>query len=169
MTDSPGPYEAYPSGGNDTSSAPAKPPVPQTITVAFYCYLLSTVVGIVSALLSLGNKDQIADALRRSNTSNLTESQIQDAASVALVVAVVIAALIALIYLWLAFKLRAGRNWARIVLTVITALQVISLATGRTNDVVGYIALVIAVIGLVFAWLGASNEYIQAVKRSRTV
>lgn len=167
MTDSPGPYEAYPTGSGDDTPA-SKPPVPSTITVAFYCYVVSTVIGIVSALLLLGSKNDIADQLRKTNTAGLSEDQIQSAAQVALVVAVVIALLFALVYLWLAFKLRAGRNWARITLTVLTALQVVSLATGRGGTVIGYLALLLAVIGLVFAWLGQSNEYINTVKRSRS-
>ncbi|MTD56251.1 hypothetical protein [Amycolatopsis pithecellobii] len=168
MTESPGPYEPFPSGG-DASPPAAKPPIPTTITVAFYCYLGSTVIGIVSALLLLGSKDQIVDTIRRNNTAGLTESQIQNGANLILIVSLVVALLISLIYLWLAFKLRAGRNWARITLTVLTVIQLISLATGRASGVVGYIALVLAVAGLVFAWLGTSNEYVQAVKRSRTL
>ncbi|GAB2997828.1 hypothetical protein LWP59_19575 [Amycolatopsis acidiphila] len=167
MTDSPGPYEAYPSGPGDVSQ-PSKPPVPTTINVAFYCYVVSTVIGIVSALLLLGTKDQIADQLRRANTSGLTEDQIQSAAQVALIVAVVIALLFALVYLWLAFKLRAGRNWARITLTVLTVLQVVSLAAGRGGTIVGYLSLLLAVVGLVFAYLGTSNQYINTVKQSRS-
>lgn len=166
MTDSPGPYEAYPTSGPEPSS-PGGPAAPTTITGAFYCYLLSTVISIVSGLLLLGNKDEIANQLRGSNTSGLTEQQIDQAAQIALIVAVVIALLFALIYLWLAFKLRAGRNWARITLTVLTVLQVISLAAGQSS-VIGYLSALVAVIGLVFAYLGASNEYIAAVKRSRS-
>jgi ABC-type uncharacterized transport system permease subunit len=166
MTDSPGPYESYPAGGAD-APAPSKPAVPTTITTSFYCYLASTVVSVVSALLLLGSKDTIADRLRSSNTSGLTENQINQAAQIGLVIAVVVALLFALIYLWLAFKLRAGRNWARITLTVLTALQVISLATGQ-GTAVGYVSVLVAVIGLVFAFLGQSNEYINAVKRSRS-
>ncbi|TNC23575.1 hypothetical protein [Amycolatopsis alkalitolerans] len=167
MTESPGPYEPYPAGGGDVSP-PGKTAVPSTITTAFYCYLASTVIGIVSGLLVPGNQGEIADALRRANTAHLTESQIQDAARIAVISAVVIALLISLIYLWLAFKLRAGRNWARITLTVLTVLQVILLASGRGGSVVGYLALLLAVAGLVFAWLGASSQYIQTVKASRS-
>lgn len=167
MTESPGPYEAYPTGPEGTSS-PNKPPVPTSITVAFYCYLASTVIGIVSGLLLLGSKAQIADQLRRANTAGLTEDQIQSAAGVALIVAFVFALVFALIYLWLAFKLRAGRNWARVTLTVLTALNVVSLAAGRGGTVLGYLSLLVAVVGLVCAWLGPSNLYINEVKQSRS-
>jgi hypothetical protein len=80
---------------------------------------------------------------------------------------VVIALLFALVYLWLAFKLRAGRNWARITLTVLTALQVISLTAGQ-GTIIGYLSVLVAVVGLVSAYLGASNQYINAVKQSRS-
>jgi hypothetical protein len=166
MTDSPGPYEHYPSSGADESS-PARPAAPTTITTAFYCYLVSTVISVVSGLLLLGDKEEIANRLRQANTSGLTADQIDKAAQVGQIVAVVIALLFALVYLWLAFKLRAGRNWARITLTVLTVLQVLSLTAGQ-GTIIGYLSVLIAVIGLVFAYLGTSNQYFKAVKQSRS-
>ncbi|MEW2502472.1 hypothetical protein AB0878_18585 [Amycolatopsis sp. NPDC047767] len=90
-------------------------------------------------MLIFGNKGALVDALRSSNRQNggqLTDAQIDQAVNVGMVVAVVIA----LLCLLFAFKLRAGRNRARIVLTVITALQLISLLVGQCT-VLGYIGV----------------------------
>ncbi|SFI69318.1 hypothetical protein SAMN05421835_101472 [Amycolatopsis sacchari] len=165
MTESPGPYEAYPSGGESTAP-PARPQPPSSINIAFCAFLLSTVISLVSALLLLGSKDEVADQLRRNNTARLTEDQISTTAQITVTAFVVIAIVIALIYLWLAFKLRAGRNWARITLTVFTVLQVISLTAGH-GTIVGYLSVLAAAVGLVFSYIGGSNEYINTVKGSR--
>lgn len=133
---------------------------------AFWAFLAATVISIVSGLLVLGQRDALADAVRRSNTK-LTAQQIDQAATVALVAAVVIAVLIALLYLFFAVKLRAGRNWARIVLTVLTALQVISLLAGSGGSWIGYLSCLAAVIGVVLSFLPESSAYFAAAKPVR--
>lgn len=147
-------------------SSPTTNREPATITGAFWLYLLSTVVAIVAAIVLVANKQSIVDAMRRSNTAGkLTDQQIQQAANLGLWVAVAVAVVIALIYLWLAFKLKAGRNWARVVLAILTVLQVISLAAGRGGTVIGYLSAAAAVLGLVLAFLPASNAYVAARRR----
>ncbi|GHF33136.1 uncharacterized protein (DUF983 family) [Amycolatopsis bartoniae] len=171
MTDSPGPYEPFPAGGADTpssSSPTAATAPPNSINVAFWCFLVATVISVVSGVLALTAKSTVADQLRKNNTSGLTEDQINTAAQAAVIVAAVIAVVIGLIFLWLSFKLRAGRNWARITLTVLTVLQVVSLVAGQGASILGYVSVLAAVVGLVFAYLGSSNEYINAVKQSRS-
>ncbi|MEV6896619.1 hypothetical protein [Amycolatopsis sp. NPDC051372] len=148
------------------SGEPPRPAVPNTITVAFWAFVASTVIGIVAALLLFGQKDDLVDAARRTNP-NLDQAQLDQAANIALVVAVVIAVLIALLYLLFAVKLRAGRNWARIVLTVLTALQVLSLITGNGGTWLSYLSALAAVIGVVFSFVGDSNTYIAAGKQVR--
>ncbi|WIX75837.1 hypothetical protein QRX50_30695 [Amycolatopsis carbonis] len=144
-----------------SSSEPPRPAVPNTIAVAFWAFVVSTVIGIVGALLLFGQKDELIDAARRTNP-NLSQAQLDQGANIALIVAVVIAIVIALLYLLFAVKLRAGRNWARIVLTVLTALQVLSLITGSGGTWLSYLSALAAVIGVVFSFLGDSNAYIAA-------
>ncbi|MGW4485301.1 hypothetical protein ACWEOE_15865 [Amycolatopsis sp. NPDC004368] len=145
---------------------PARPAVPTTITVAFWAFVASTVIGIVGGLLLFGQKDELIDAARGTN-STLSEAQLDQAANIALVIGVVIAVVIALLYLLFAVKLRAGRNWARIVLTVLTALQVLSLLRSDGGTWLSYVSAVAAVIGVVFSFLGDSNAYIAAGRQVR--
>ncbi|MEW2499846.1 hypothetical protein ACQPXB_26900 [Amycolatopsis sp. CA-161197] len=148
------------------SNEPPRPAVPSTITVAFWAFVVSTVIGIVGALLLFGQKDDLIDAARRTNP-NLGQAQLDQAANIALIVAVVIAVIIALLYLLFAVKLRAGRNWARIVLTVLTVLQVLSLIAGSGGTWLSYLSALAAVIGVVFSFLGDSNAYIAAGRQVR--
>ncbi|WP_326836162.1 hypothetical protein VSH64_14770 [Amycolatopsis rhabdoformis] len=141
--------------------------MPTTIQVAFWAFIASAAIGIVGGLLKLGRRDEFIDTVRTSN-SNLSQDQLNLAANIAIGVAVVIAVVIALLYLLFVFKLRAGRNWARIVLTVLTALQVISLVSGNNgSDWVNYVSAVAAVIGVVFSFVGDSNAYIAAGRQVR--
>ncbi|MFD2420848.1 hypothetical protein [Amycolatopsis pigmentata] len=147
------------------------PSRPTTITASFFGYLLSTLASVIAGVILLGSRQQLVDALRKANDTNtgnrLTEDQIQHAASLGQTTAIVVVVLFALVYLLLAFRLRAGRNWARIVLTVFVAFQVISLVTLQGTSAVSYISTGISVIATVLAYLPDSNAYLRGVKRAQ--
>jgi hypothetical protein len=142
---------------------------PGTIIAAFFGFLVSTVGAAATAVLVLLARQEIVDALRESNqgSSPMTEDQIQQAATLAQGIAVGVALLIGLVYLWLSFKLKAGRNWARVVLTIFTILQAGAVVATEGNDIAGYATLAVAVVALVLSYLPRSNVYISAVKRTR--
>ncbi len=142
------------------------PPRPRTIEGAFWAFIVAPVIGLIGGLLILGNRDKIATTLRDANRQRggtLTDAQIDQTVNVTMITAVVIAVLIAALYLLFAFKLRAGRNWARIVLTVLAGLQLISVLTGEST-IGSYLAVLAAVVGVVLSFTGPSNAYIAAVK-----
>ncbi|MEV4599855.1 hypothetical protein AB0K15_20955 [Amycolatopsis sp. NPDC049253] len=138
---------------------------PGTVLGAFWLYLVSTVVAIVGVVVLVTNKQTIVDAIGNADRGRLTDAQIRQAANVGLWVAVAIAVVIALIYLWLAFKLKAGRNWARITLAILTLLQIASLVAGRGGTALGYLSAAAAVVALVLAFLPPSNAYLSAARR----
>jgi hypothetical protein len=142
---------------------------PGTLVAAFFGYLVSTVSALVGAGLLLGYRDELADALRtgmNNGGAHLTEDQIQRSATVAQAIGIGVLVVLALLYLLLSFKLKAGRNWARIVLTVVTLLQVASLlATSGTP--VNYVSTAISVLALVLSYLPPSNAYVTQVKHNR--
>ena len=141
------------------------PAPPTTIITAFFGFLASTVVSLAAVVLLAGSRQQLVDTLRESNPNNLTEEQIQGSATLGLGFAIGVALVIAVVHLWLAFKLKAGRNWARVVLTVITLLQLASMLTTQGNTVVGYASCAVALVAVVLSYLPASNAYIADVKR----
>ncbi len=158
----------YPESSAPTGQASA-PPRPGTVEGAFWAFIVAPVIGLIGALLIFGNRDQIATTLRNSNRErggNLTDAQIDQAVNVTMITAVVIAVVIAALYLLFAFKLRAGRNWARIVLTVLTGLQLLSVLLGQST-IGGYLAVLAAVVGVVLSFTGPSNAYFAAAKVPR--
>jgi hypothetical protein len=174
-----GSYGGYQSGGlpgypenaaaNEAASVNQTLTPPQQLVGAFWAYVAAALVGVVGGLLVLGQKQQIIDALRTSNAqqnSQLSDSQLQTLASASITVALVIALVIAALYVFFAFKLKAGRNWARIVLTIIAVLALLSLLLGRGGSILSFVGEVAAVIGAVLSYMPQSSAYISAVKNS---
>jgi hypothetical protein len=170
------PYQGYQSGLPNFPSAP--PPSdygqrqpayapPTEIMASFWCYIGAAVLVVVGGLLYLGDKQTVLDTLRTANNTSLTESQLESLASVTVALVAVFAVIVAGLYALFAFKLRAGRNWARIVLTIIAALDLLGLLSGRGGAAVGYIGALAAVVGCVLSYLPNSGRYFAAVKASR--
>jgi len=139
---------------------------PGTILLSFFGFLAATVTTIAGAIFLATSGQALQDELRRRDAS-LSESELDTAVTFAQGVGLAVAAIVVLGYLWLAFKLKAGRNWARVVLTVLTLLQVGFVFVGGTADVLSYVSCAVAVIAMVASYLPASNDYIAEVKHTR--
>ncbi|SDF73920.1 hypothetical protein SAMN05216553_10342 [Lentzea fradiae] len=137
------------------------------MTAAFAGFLVSCVFTVTSVGVLVGTRDDLVDALRSSGTA-MTEEQLQSAATFSQVLFAGIAVLITLVQLWLAFKLRSGRNWARVLLSVLTVFQVASLFIGEGGATLpAYGGALVAALAVVASWLPASNAYFETVKRTR--
>ncbi|HEX7303065.1 hypothetical protein [Lentzea sp.] len=140
---------------------------PKTVNAAFAGFLVSCVFAVTSIGVLVGTRDELVDALRASGT-RMTEEQLQSAATITQYTFAGIALVIALVQLWLAFKLRSGRNWARILLSAFTALQIVSLFVGEgTATLPAYGGALVAGLAVVASWLPASNAYFETVKKAR--
>ncbi|WP_410566796.1 hypothetical protein [Amycolatopsis sp. cmx-4-61] len=137
---------------------------PTTIIAAFFGFLVSTVSAIAGALLILSARDEIAATLRRANPG-MPADQLDRLTLLGQLVPVAIAVVIALVYLWLSFKLKAGRNWARVTLTVFTLLQAASLLTTAPSWAAS-VSCGVAVVATVLGYLPPSNRYIAGVRRA---
>lgn len=139
---------------------------PSTVVAAFVGFLVSCVSAVASVGVLVGTRDDLVDALRSSGTT-MTEDQLQAAATITQVTFAAIALVIALVQLWLAFKLRSGRNWARVLLTVFTVFQVGSLFIGEGSATLpAYGGAAVAALAVVASYLPASNAYFETVKRA---
>jgi hypothetical protein len=161
------PY-SYPAPPIDQEQQPAPRP-PNEVLGAFWGYVVAAVVTLVTGVLILGQKQQIADSMRAANKQggSLTDAQIDQVATIGVTAAVVVAVIFAGLYLLFAFKLKNGRNWARVVLTIIAVIALLSLLLGGVGSVIGYIGELAAVIAAVLSYLPASNAYFAASKASR--
>ncbi|HEX3789852.1 MAG TPA: hypothetical protein VHW44_18440 [Pseudonocardiaceae bacterium] len=155
--------QAYPSP--DRTPVRARPPA--AVLASFWIFVLAAVAAAVGGVLVFADKQKLVTLLRDSNnkaTTKLTDTQIQQAASVGAVVAIVTAIVVALLLLLLAFRLKSGRNWARVLITILAVLDVIAIFAERGTSTVGYIGGVAAVVGVVLAYLPKSNTYIREAR-----
>jgi hypothetical protein len=137
-------------------------PVPSTVQAAFWVWVATVVLTLVGGIVTLTNSSAALATLKANNTAGLSDAQLQSLATTTLAVAAVVSVIFAGLYLLFAFKARAGRNWARIVLTVLAVLRLLSLAFGP--DLFTVITVVGAVVATVLLFLPASNQYFTAKK-----
>lgn len=173
------PNQGYQSGQSGLPQFPAAPPPseygqqpetytpPKEIVASFWCYIGGAVVVLLGGLLAIGQKQAILDALRSSNTTNATEAQLEAAANLVVIIAIVISVVLTGLYVLFAYKLRAGRNWARVVLTVLAVLTLINLVSTRGGSAIGYIGELAVVVGCVLSYLPNSSGYFAAMKSAR--
>lgn len=158
------------------SRADRRPRPPTSVRTAFAIYLITALISLVAIVVVLtGNvyDKAIMEAANQGVGFGVTAQQIID---IATTVAAVAGALFLLLYVFLAFKMRSGRNWARITLAVVSGLAILTVAgTGsvKVNNRVysstmslisGWVGAALAVLALVFMFVAASNRYFRPTR-----
>src|ERR1700678_1156850 len=146
--------EPYPSSGQlaepPRSAAPA--PVLTAVKLMYFGAAVSTVTLIIVLALIGGNK---AGGHLRWNGHSLTAAQLSHFKPLIITVTIVAGLVVPALWLWMARANGQGRNWARIVSTVLFGLATLQL-TGIVNTPVGHVGFGMEVLGLitpVLTWL----------------
>jgi hypothetical protein len=185
------PYAGGPSGGGygnapSYGSAPAyanqgfgTPPggradltAPQEVIRATWLMIASVVIGVLGAIITFTSGDAIKESIRQGNTT-LTASEIDSAYNVIVGTAVVFGLIFAVLYVLLAWQVRKGKNWARIVTWVLAGLGVLGGLLGLVGNGTGLekgldvIQLLIAIGIIVLLTRKPANEYFTAMKGPR--
>lgn len=172
-------FPGGPMGGYPAQLPPA-PARPGTVTLAFWLWILAAAISVVSVVLvfTSGVWDDAIAAAGIGDTINgvAASTVVNTAKTIFIVVGLVFLAL----YVFFAVKMYQGRNWSRIVLTVLAALTILSVfsasaqvtVNGAVYDVGSSTALrwvqcAIAVIALILMYLTPSNAYFAAAKARR--
>ncbi|MBA0127457.1 DUF5336 domain-containing protein [Haloechinothrix sp. YIM 98757] len=165
----PPPYPQAPQVDPNTVQAP---PRPKSVDTAFMLWMASVVIGIVSSLLSLISQDAINEesAERLGATADQAE-----AGAAGGTLGIVIGLVIAVILAGLAFAMRNGANWARIVLTVLGGIGLlfgllglltlpVYFAIGFVGALIGLLqiaSLAVIAAAIVFMFRAESNHYFR--------
>jgi hypothetical protein len=157
---------SYPSAPPPSEAQAQTITPPTEIIASFWCYVVAATIVLVGGLLFSGAKQQVRDTLRV-RYPTYTPTQLDSLANVTVTLAVAFAVLIGALYLLFAFKIKAGRNWARIVLTIVAVLDLLTIIGGRGGSAVGYVGALAAVIGCVLSYVPKSAAYIAEVRASR--
>jgi hypothetical protein len=138
-------------------------PAPSPVQASFWLWIVTAVLGLIGTVIGFTQRDAALAAVRAANTQHLDDATLQAAVTAGLAFAAVIAVVFAALYVLFAFKTRAGRNWARITLTVLTALRVLLLIP--SHDLLSVLAAVVAVVAVVLLYLPASAAFFTASRR----
>lgn len=166
-------YQPYP--GEARTPEPSRPPVPQSITRAvqfMYAGAAASLVGIIISMTTIGSLK--SDIIKR--YPNYTQTQVNNAEHVAIGAAIVVGLITVGLWVWMAQMSKAGKNWARIVSTVLFGLSTISMLSGlasagvATGGVARLYGIVVWLIGLgaiIFLWQRQSTEFFKGASTPR--
>lgn len=171
------PYPSGPSGhgGYGAGVLPDPPVRPQTVVIAFWCWIATVVVSVIGLFITLNSpiwEQAIAYGARQSNAANINVESLVNGLKI---VTVVIALVLIGVYLLFAVKMYGGRNWARIVLTIFGVLGALSALTPTSRTVTvnsqvydvntgawaSYVTALLAVVAIVLMYLPQSNPYFK--------
>jgi len=158
----------YPTGTGPAANQMGTPrrAAPADVLTSVKLWFASIAVGLLGGILGYVLSDTTAAVkkLSETDTSGLTEAQLQAAVNIGLVVALVLTLVMLGLQILFVFKMKAGRGWARIVLTMLAGFSAIStlvsLSGGFTfSTAVSVISLGIVVAAVVFMFRPAANPY----------
>jgi hypothetical protein len=138
-------YQSYPSGGDIVD--PTRPPVPVTVVNAVKLMYVGAAVSTVSLIVSLVNISGTKAAIRKARPS-LTATQVNQLNTFIIAVAIISGLVGIALWLWMARANSQGRNWARILSSVLFVLA--------TLDLFGVVSQPKTILGLIFpvlTWL----------------
>lgn len=141
---------------------------PVSLTIAVVLQWISAVAGIIAgigllltslAMLSSDARSAVEEALKEAGIADVSGSTI----GAGLLVVAVLLLILSAVRVIVAVSLGRGRNWARILITVIAALDIlVSLGQLIGGEIIsGLIGLAIEVVILWLIWNSASSAYIR--------
>ena len=157
-------YQPYPSAGQ--APEPARPPPPSVVMAVRLMYA-GAVVSAVSLVVGLATVGSLRTALHKSQPS-LTPTQLHHLQTFFVVAAVAIGLISIGLWVWMALMNKAGKSWARIVATVLFALDTLllfgSLVRGgaAASFLVSILTWLIGLGAIILLWRKDSSEYITA-------
>ena len=138
--------QPYPSSGKPLTEA-QRPPAPQSVLNAVKLMYAGAAISTVSLIVSLADISGTKAAIRKARP-NLTATQVSQLNTFIISLAIVSGVLGIALWLWMSRANGQGKNWARVVSTVLFGLA--------TLDLFGVLSQPKTVIGLVFpvlTWL----------------
>jgi hypothetical protein len=161
-------YEPYPTSG--PQQMPQGQPAPQSVLTAvklMYVGAGLSTLGLVVSLLTIGS---LKTAILK-RQPNLTSSQLHTAQTVGVAGAIIVGLLGVGLWIWMARANGAGKNWARILSSVLFGLATLDLllSLGRANTIIARLfGLLVWLIGLgaiVLLWRKESSAYFSSQGR----
>ena len=158
-------YQPYPTSGAQPPE-PVRPEPPIPVLNAVKLMYAGAAVSAVSLIISLVSIGGTKDAIRKARPS-LTATQVNQLNTFIIALAVVSGVVGVALWLWMARKNGQGKNWARILSTVLFGLATLDMfgVFSQPKTVLGLVFPVLTwLIGLgavVFLWRRESTEFFK--------
>jgi len=156
----------YPSGGQE-SVAPQRPPAPPSVQTAVKFMYAGAALSAIGLIIGLVTIHSLRAAILKRDP-NYSTSQVHGA-EVALVGGIVLVAIIGVgLWLWMAWANGRGKSWARIVASVLFAINTLDLVLSLSQphavlSLLFQILIWLAGLGaIVFLWRSESSSYFSA-------
>ena len=131
---------------------PNMPARPTTVTASFFTWLLATALGVVTAVFSFVSAGNVVAEGDATTTANFFGITYVFAGLLVLVLSIIQAVVV--------WRMRAGRNWARVTLTILAVLQIVNaIFSLGLSAALGGIGISLIVIASVLMWLPSANEF----------
>lgn len=143
-------------------SLPQAGPAPSTVVNAVRFMLLRSAIGVISLIVLFATKDDLKKRILK-HTPNASDSTVNAQLGVAAGIGIVML----VFYVFLAFQIRKGANWARIVTFVIAGLGILGalISLGQPDPplsrALGIVVGVIDVAVVVLLASGRSNRFFK--------
>jgi len=151
------PYGQYPSEQPQPTGSNG---VPQLVNISFWLLIASAAIFVIGMILGLTQLDspelrQLFEQQMRSSGTDISYDSMKSFIAGTLVVFAIIGAAL---YLLVAFFIRKGKNWARILGTVFAALSVFGLFGVPS---IGTLGTVLGIVAIVLLYLPAAAPYFR--------
>ncbi len=159
-------FEPYPSSGKAVEPEGERPPAPPSVLNAVKLMYVGAAISTVSLVISLIDIGGTKAAIRKARPS-LTATQVNQLNTFIITLAIVSGVLGVALWLWMARANSQGRNWARIMSTVLFALATLDLwgVLSQPKTLLGLVfPLLTWLVGLgaiVFLWRKESTEFFK--------
>lgn len=178
------PGSADVSGGSQSTQ---KRSVPRNVQLAHWLWIASAVVGFVRSIVQVSDRESLVSGLHE-QMPQWSQEQVNSVTNSTILSTILLSLAILAVYASLATRMSQGRNWARIVITVIGGLRTVgtlfvllALATlgmatltrvsgvplGATDIVFSLVTAMIDIAALVFMFLPDANKYFRESARLR--
>ncbi len=143
-------YQPYPPSGQPAE--PLRPPAPAPVRTAVKLMYAGAAVSAVPLIITLAFIGDINAYHLRYLGHSLTAAQLSHLRPLIITLVILFGLVVPALWLWMARANRQGRNWARILSTVLLGLATL-LLTGNNGVVQAFCAALAWLAGLAVVWL----------------
>ena len=144
-----------------------RPSRPREVDWATVLLLVTAVLGLITTAFQLADKSGMLQAIREAQPS-WSEQQVRDSYYTARKFSIALCLVLFVLYVLLVLQLQRGRNWARILVTVLLAIGVIgglasvSQPATAANKTLGGLGLVIDIAVLILLYRRPAADYFRS-------